>query len=152
MENRADTRSTSFYILRFVRVSRILLLASVIGIQTKLGFQYGIMHFLYNTVAPFFVILMDVLMFNKTKDDFKEYYLVSIIICLIAIVTTWGSIVPVLLLPYLMTFGLATIYLLYFGVTIVSLTELVTLIYHTRPQKAHREYDWDEKRDTIDIQ
>ena len=152
MENRADTRSTSFYILRFVRVSRILLLASVIGIQTKLGFQYGIMHFLYNTVAPFFVILMDVLMFNKTKDDFKEYYLVSIIICLIAIVTTWGSIVPVLLLPYLMTFGLATIYLLYFGVTIVSLTELVTLIYRTRPQKAHREDGWDEKRDTIDIQ
>lgn len=152
MENRADTRSTSFYILRFVRVSRILLLASVIGIQTKLGFQYGIMHFLFNTAAPFFVILMDVLMFNKTKDDFKEYYLVSIIICLIAIVTTWGSIVPVLLLPYLMTFGLATIYLLYFGVTIVSLTELVTLIYLTRPQKAHREDGWDEKRDTIDIQ
>ena len=95
---------------------------------------------------------MDVLMFNKTKDDFKEYYLVSIIICLIAIVTTWGSIVPVLLLPYLMTFGLATIYLLYFGVTIVSLIELVTLIYLTRPQKAHREDGWDEKRDTIDIQ
>lgn len=159
MENPIEERSNSLYILRFVKLSRILLFGSIIVLQAYLSLPYGIEHYMSSISVPCFIIVLDLIMFNRSKDQFKEFYLVSVIICLIALGTTTTAFLPLLFFPYISNFYLALYYLLGVGVSIVSFIELFTLIYLTRPQEDYNEKPWDDtkdvwesKKDTIDIQ
>ena len=159
MENRAEEKSTSFSILRFVKITRIILFGCTIGLQAYFAFVLGSVYYL-SSIAPIsFVILADLMMVNKRKDQFKEFYLVSVIICLIALGIITVAFFPLLLFPYISDFYEALFFLLGFGVMIVSFIELFTLIYLTRPQEDYKEKVWDDKeevwekkKDTIDIQ
>jgi len=159
VENQVNNRGTSFYILRFVKVSRIILFGSSIGLLTYYALPSAIEYYLSSIAGPCFIILMDLMMFNRNRDQFKEFYLVTLIICLTALVITIMTFYQFVLLPYISSFYVALFYLLYFGVMGISLIELITLIYLTRPQEDYSEPVWEEKdevwdrkKDTIDIQ
>jgi len=98
-------------------------------------------------------------MFNRNKDQFKEFYLAAVIVCLIALYVTAASMLPLVFFPYVSSFVAAVIYLMGFGTVIISFIELILLIYLTRPQEDYSEKVWeddqevwDRKDDTIDIQ
>ncbi len=159
MENKVDNRSTSFYILRFVKVSRIIFFGSSIGILAYFTLSSGIVDYLSSIAGPCFIIIMDLLMFNRSRNHFKEFYLVSIIICLMALGITMVTLLPLMLFLYISNFIVALFYLIGLGVMGVSFIELFTLIYLTRPQEDYSEpvweekdEVWDKKKDTIDIQ
>ena len=84
VENQDAERSPSFYVLRFVKISRVFLFASGIAIQTYLSLITTSVYYLPSITAACFIILMDLVMYNKRKDQFKEFYLVSVIILLLS--------------------------------------------------------------------
>jgi len=150
-------KSNSYSILRFVNVTRMLLYGIAIMVQLFIWLDYfgGIGYYLLSIIVPFIMIIMDILRYQWSKNPFKEYLLVSVFVCLGALGTSMMTVFPLVLFaifPLVVSFEEYIISLLSLGVIGISVIDLLTLIYLTRPQEQYDEEPWETKKDTIGIQ
>ena len=155
--NDVGKKSNSYSILRFVNVTRMLLYGIAIMVQLFIWLDYfgGIGYYLLSIMVPFIMIIMDILRYQWSKNPFKEYLLVSVFVCLGALVISLLSLFPLVLflfLPLLLSLEEHIIILLSLGVIGISFIDLLTLIYLTRPQEQYDEEPWETKKDTIGLQ
>ncbi|MGY5859556.1 MAG: hypothetical protein RTU63_09310 [Candidatus Thorarchaeota archaeon] len=149
-----DPKSTSNVILRVVNISRIILFGIAAVVQMSASLYCYFLSYnncnVFNALVPLLLLFVDAMIIRLSRDPIPQYLLVRLIVCFIAMGAVFFTVFPMMLFPTLVGLDGRIILFLGVGVGLVSLSEMMTLIYLTRPQEQKKEDVWGGPDRTFD--
>lgn len=155
MANDEDVGSNSYFILRFVNFTRIILYGIVVWVQLSLFivcYMSSMYCDVFTVLVPLFLIFLDMLIIRFSRKPFQYFLVASLLVCVLSLYLVFQTIFPIFLFPALITLEGYIMVLLSLGVGLVSFIELLMLIYLTRPQEQKDEDVWGGTIRTYDAQ
>ena len=154
MANQVEEGSKSYFVLRSVNYSRIVLYGILGAVQLPLFILCYVSSGhcnVFAVVAPFVMMFLDAMIIVASRNPFPYFLLASLLICLLNIGIVYLTVFPII---FYLALGLQIDYItliLGIGVGFISFIDLVMLIYLTRPQEKEEEV-WYKEPETIGIQ